>query len=180
MGDHRLELRVDCQGKLQADEETLEVANKAPDAVDDPASTPEDTPVTIPVADNDTDPDGDDGYQMILETAQPASGKTAVQPGNRVLYTPDGRASGEDRFTYTVCDIVDAAGRKDCDTATVTVAVATGPLISSVEPASTPPGKPVKVSGNTGSCNHAGTLALQGTSATTTVTGDRAAPSPPA
>ena len=84
------ELRVDCQGKLQADEETLEVANKAPDAVDDPASTPKDTPVTIPVADNDTDPDGDDGYQMILETAQPASGKTAVQPGNRVLYTPDG------------------------------------------------------------------------------------------
>ena len=55
------------------------------------------------------------------------------------------------------------------------MAVATGPLISSVEPASTPPGKPVKVSGNTGSCNHAGTLALQGTSATTTVTGDRGA-----
>ena len=170
-GDYRLELRVDCQGKLQADEETLEVANKAPDAVDDPASTPEGTPVTIPVADNDTDPDGDDGYQTTLEAAQPASGRTAVQPGNRVLYTPNARASGEDRFTYTVCDIVDAAGRKDCDTATVTVAVAAGPLISSVEPASTPPGKPVKVSGNTGSCNHTGTLALQGTGVTVAVTG---------
>ena len=31
----------------------------------------------------------------------------------------------------------------------------------------------MKVSGNTGSCNHAGTLALQGTSATVTVTGDQ-------
>jgi Bacterial Ig domain len=171
VGDYRLELQVDCQGKLQSDEETLEVANKPPDAVDDPASTPEGTPVTIPVADNDTDPDGDDGYQTTLEAAQPASGRTAVQPGNRVLYTPNARASGEDRFTYTVCDIVDAAGKKDCDTATVTVAVAAGPLISSVEPASTPPGKPVKVSGNTGSCNHAGTLALQGTGVTVAVTG---------
>ena len=173
VGDYRLELRVDCQGKPQADEETLEVANKAPDAVDDLASTTEGTPVTIPVTDNDTDPDGDDGYQTTLEATQPPNGATEVQPDNRVLYTPNARASGEDRFTYTLCDIVDGAGRKECDTATVTVAVATGPLISSVEPASTPPGKPVKVSGNTGTCGRAGTLALQGTSATATVTGDQ-------
>jgi len=173
VGDYPLELQVDCQGKLQADEETLEVANQAPDAVDDLASTPEGTPVTIPVTDNDTDPDGDDGYRTTVEATQPPDGATTVLPDNRVLYTPNARARGEDRFTYTLCDIVDGAGKKDCDTATVTVTVATGPLISSVEPASTPPGKPVEVSGNTGSCNHDGTLALQGTSATTTVTGDQ-------
>ena len=151
----------------------LEVRNRPPDAVDDTARTDQNTPVIIGVTGNDTDPDGDDDYKTSLEATQPPNGATEVQPDNRILYTPNARASGEDRFTYTVCDIVDEAGRKDCDTATVTVAVATGPLISSIEPASTPPGRPVKVSGNTGACGRAGSLALQGTSATATVTGDQ-------
>jgi hypothetical protein len=272
VGAYRLELRVDCQGKLQADEDTLVVANQPPDAVDDPASTPERTPVAIDVTGNDTDPDGDDGYATSLEVAQPASGTTEVLSGDRVLYTPKDGFTGMDRFTYTLCEIVDAKGGKDCGTATVTVtgrrrpvpvddpdkttprdqpvvidvmgndrdpdasllqvkpparpgakaekqpdgtirytpeAGVTGtdtftydycggsvdvtavgncpsatvtvtvtdtqilPVISSIQPSSTPPGKPIKVSGSTGSCSRVGTLALQGTAVAVTVTGNQ-------
>ena len=272
VGAYRLELRVDCQGKLQADEDTLVVANQPPIAIDDPASTPERTPVIIDVTGNDTDPDGDDGYATSLEVAQPGDGTTERQPGDRVRYTPTDGFTGVDRFTYTLCDVVDAKGGKDCDSATVTVTgrrrplpvddpdnttrrdqpvvidvmgndrdpdasllqvkpparpgakaekqpdgtvrytpeagfagtdtftydycrgsvdvTAVGncpsatvtvnvtdtpilPVISSIQPGSTPPGRPVKVSGSTGSCSRVGTLALQGTGVAATVTGNQ-------
>jgi hypothetical protein len=84
-------------------------------------------------------------------------------------------ATGEDRFDYRLCDIVDAGGDTDCGSATVTVTVTdtSGPVIASVQPGSTPPGRAVEVAGNTGACGRAGTLALQGTGATATVTGDQ-------
>jgi hypothetical protein len=271
VGTYRLALEVDCRGRAQTVEKPLEVVNKAPDAVDDAVLTPADTPVTIDVTSNDPDPDGDDGYKTSLEVGQAARGRAERQSGDRVRYTPDGGPSGEDRFTYTFCDVVDARGATHCDTATVTVSVgrrrpvpvddpdettlrdqpvvvdvmkndrdpdaallqvkqparpgakaearadgtvlytpaagltgadtfqydycggpvsvtATGgacpsatvtvdvtddPVISSVEPDSTSPGKPVEVVGNTGSCNRAGTLALLGTSALGTVTGEQ-------
>jgi hypothetical protein len=272
VGAYRLELRVDCQGKLQADGDTLVVANQPPIAIDDPASTPERTPVIIDVTGNDTDPDGDDGYATSLEVAQPGDGTTERQPGDRVRYTPTDGFTGVDRFTYTLCEVVDAKGGKDCDSATVTVTgrrrplpvddpdnttrrdqpvvidvmgndrdpdasllqvkpparpgakaekqpdgtvrytpeagfagtdtftydycrgsvdvTAVGncpsatvtvnvtdtpilPVISSIQPGSTPPGRPVKVSGSTGSCSRVGTLALQGTGVAATVTGNQ-------
>jgi large repetitive protein len=268
VGPYGLVLRVNCDGQAREAQEKLVVANKAPDAVDDLASTPRDTPVTIPVTGNDTDPDGDDGYKTSLEASQPANGRTKVLSGDRISYTPNPGFTGEDPFTYRLCDIVDADGRKDCDTATVTatvvgrrqpvpvddpdettvqdqpvvievmkndrdpdasllqvkpparpgakaeeqpggtvrytpeagftgtdtftydycggsvdvtaaraacpsatvtVSVTSPPVISSVEPGSTSAGKPVQVVGNTGSCNRAGTLALQGTGAAVTV-----------
>jgi hypothetical protein len=174
VGTHPLELRVDCRGALQSAEEQLEVANQAPEAADDQAPTPEGTPVTIDVTGNDTDPDGDDGYQTTLEVGRPANG-TAERQGERVRYTPEDGFTGEDRFDYRLCDVVDAGGDTDCGSATVTVTVTdtSGPVIASVQPGSTPPGRAVEVAGNTGACGRAGTLALQGTGATTTVTGDQ-------
>jgi hypothetical protein len=170
VGTYTLELRVDCDHQVQTTGTGLQVANKAPTAVDDPAGTRQNTQVTIPVTGNDTDPDGDDGYKTSLEATKPANGETDVQ-GDRILYTPDKGFTGVDRFRYRFCDIVDADDTPDCGAATVTVTVTAGPVISSVEPGSTPPGKPVKVGGNTGSCGRAGTLALLGTGASVTVTG---------
>jgi large repetitive protein len=170
VGSYRLELQVDCRGTRQVAEKELEVANKAPEAVDDPATTSEGTPVTIDVTANDTDPDGDDGYRTALAIGRPSQGTAEPQPGDRIRYTPDPGFAGVDRFTYRLCDVVDANGREDCGTATVTVTTTADPVISSVEPGSTPPGKPVKVAGNTGSCNPAGTLTLQGTGVAVPVT----------
>jgi hypothetical protein len=169
VGIYRLELRVDCQGKVQVAETPLEVANRPPTAVDDPAATTRDTPVTIDVTGNDGDPDGDDGYQTSLIADRPADGRADVRPDNRIRYTPDNGFVGVDHFRYRLCDVVDAAATTDCGAATVTVAVTAIPVISSVRPGSTAPGRTVEVDGNTGSCSRTGTLALQGTGAVATV-----------
>jgi hypothetical protein len=269
VGTYALVLGVDCDGRPRGTRRPLRVGNQPPDAVDDPASTPQDTPVVIDVTANDTDPDGDDGYTTSLEAAKPANGTTEVLSGDRIRYTPDRGFAGVDPFTYRLCEVVNAKGKRDCDTATVTVTVIgrrrpvpvddpdettlrdrpvvievmkndrnpdaavlevgrptrsrasaeeqpdgtvrytpepgfTGtdtfpydycggavdvtaacpsatvtvtvtaePVISSVEPGSTAPGRPVTVRGSTGSCNRTGTLTLQGTGAAVTVTGDQ-------
>ena len=173
VGTYPLELRVDCDGRTRGAQATLEVRNQPPDAVDDPAQTARGRSVTIPVAGNDTDPDGDDGYQTSLEVGRPANG-TAERQGERVRYTPEDGFTGEDRFDYRLCDVVDAGGDTDCGSATVTVTVTDVPVISSVEPAATSPGRPVKVVGNTGSCDRAGTLTFRGEAdLRMDVTGDR-------
>ena len=62
-----------------------------------------------------------------MEATQPANGGTEVLSGDRVRYTPDDAfGGGEDPFTYTLCETVDANGGKDCDSATVTVTVIGG------------------------------------------------------
>ena len=169
-GTYKLELRVTCGQKTQVAGAELAVVNHAPVAVDDTAATTQDTPVTIAVTANDTDPDGDDGYQTSLEATSPAHGTTQVpqRAGSSVLYTPDKGFVGHDQFDYTYCDevvIPNAAGQvdSDCDTATVTVTVTGRPVISSVRPSPVPPGGgPVEVGGNTSSCNRAGTLIFHG------------------
>ena len=117
------------------------MGNQPPDAVNDRARTTRGIPVTIDVTRNDTDPDGDDGYNTSLEVTQPANGRTEVQSGDQVRYTPNAPFTGVDRFTYTFCDIVDANGEKDCDSATVTVTVGRppeDPRIDSVDPEASP------------------------------------------
>jgi large repetitive protein len=159
-----LTLRVDCDDQTHTTEARFQVANQAPDAVDDQASTPKDTPVTIDVTGNDTDPDGDEGYKTSLETTQPANGRTEVLTGDQIRYTPNPGFSGKDPFTYTFCDIdVDASGRKDCDKATVTVTVERPPVnpkIDSVDPEASPPNHAVVVNGTTGTCGKAARLTL--------------------
>jgi hypothetical protein len=122
---YRLELQVDCGGRLQLAEATLTVSNQAPEAVDDPAITTPNTPVTIDVTANDRDPDDPDGYPTrMLVTSRPAHGTAEVQPDQTILYTPASGFVGEDRFGYSLCDdVLNAAGAADCGSATVTVAV---------------------------------------------------------
>ena len=163
-GEYRLELRVDCGGQVQRAEATLTVTNRAPEAADDADTTTRDHSVTIPVTRNDRDPDDPDGHQnLVLVRSPPAHGTAEVQPDQTILYTPAGGFVGQDRFGYSLCDdVLNAVGAADCGVATVSVAVTDTPVISSVTPRSTPPGQPVQVVGNTGSCSRSGTLVLHG------------------
>ena len=162
VGPYGLVLSVDCAGQAQEAQEQLVVANQAPDAVDDLASTPRDTPVTIPVTANDIDPDGDDGYTTSLAASQPANGRAEVS-GDRISYTPNPGFTGEDPFTYRFCDIVDANGKRDCDTATVTVTVEPPPVDPAIDAVAldpSPPNHEVVVTGTTASCDKAAMLTL--------------------
>ncbi len=163
-GEYRLELTVDCKGRAQRAEGRLTVTNQAPEAVDDAAATTRDHPATIDAAGNDRDPDDPDGYRnLVVVTGPPAHGTAEVQSDQTIIYTPASGFVGQDRFGYSLCDdVLNAAGAADCGAATVTVAVTDTPVISSVTPGSTPPGQPVQVVGNTGSCSRAGTLIFHG------------------
>lgn len=92
------------------------VTNGAPNAVDDTATTTEGVDATITVLGNDSDPDGDTLALSIV--TKPAHGTAVANPDGTVDYSPQPGFSGEDTFTYTVCD-----GVGDCSTATVTVTV---------------------------------------------------------
>jgi hypothetical protein len=163
-GPYRLELRVDCRGQLQRADASLTVTNKAPVAADDLDSTTRDQAVRIDVTGNDRDPDDPDGYRtLVLVTRQPDHG-SAQEQNLAVDYTPERGFVGADQFEYSLCDdVLNTAGEADCGRATVTVTVTDTPIISSVAPGSTPPGRPVEVVGSTGSCNRSGTLILHGT-----------------
>jgi hypothetical protein len=91
-------------------------ANRAPDAVDDSATTQQSTAVTINVLGNDSDPDGDP--LTVTAVSDPPHGTAVRNADNSVTYTPDGGYSGGDGFTYTIGD-----GRGGTDTANVSVFV---------------------------------------------------------
>jgi large repetitive protein len=172
---YRLELRVDCGGRTQRAEAPLTVTNQAPVPADDLESTTRDQAVKIDVTKSDRDPDDPDGYPtLVLVTRGPDHG-SAQEQGESVLYTPAPGFVGTDQFDYSLCDnMLNAANQADCGTATVTINVTDVPAISSVEPGSTPPGRPVLVAGSTGSCERAGTLIFSGaTDRPMEVTGDQ-------
>ena len=85
---------------------------------DDKESTPLNTPVNIPVLDNDIDPDGDDLTTVDSILIQPTNGAVSKIPNGTVTYTPNPGFSGDDSFTYRVCD-----SDNQCDEAVVTVTV---------------------------------------------------------
>ncbi len=95
--------------------------NTAPTAVDDNAATSQSVAVTIDVQANDSDPDADPLTTTIV--SNPLNGTVAVQGGDSILYTPNGGFSGNDLFTYEICD--DGAPNL-CDQASVTISVNTG------------------------------------------------------
>jgi hypothetical protein len=87
------------------------VANQAPVAVADFATTKQRTPVTINLVANDTDPDGNLDPSSIGIVTQPTRGGTityitvgGVRNGS-VVYTPNGNFRGTDVFTYNVKDL---------------------------------------------------------------------------
>jgi uncharacterized protein (TIGR03118 family) len=79
------------------------LANHAPDAVDDVASTSADTPVSINVISNDTDIDGD---FLTVASVTPGTGGTPSisADGRSVLFTPTSGFTGVATFQYTVTD----------------------------------------------------------------------------
>jgi hypothetical protein len=95
------------------------LAGSGPTAVADRVEASSDT-VHIYVLDNDSDPDDDlDSTSLALDT-KPSKGKaTVISTGKpRIKYDPQPGQTGEDRFTYRVCDATNL-----CATATVTVTI---------------------------------------------------------
>lgn len=124
---------VDGDGNQQVAILTVQV-NRAPDALNDTATTSLNTPVTIAVLVNDTDADGDTIF--IDSVTQPANGTAVTNPNGTVTYTPNTGFSGSNSFTYTVRDFTGGM-----DTATVTVTVSGGsstPAAPSAVVATTP------------------------------------------
>ncbi|KPN19672.1 hypothetical protein AO715_06745 [Xanthomonas sp. Mitacek01] len=102
---------------------SVTIVVEAPDvtAVDDFTTTDQNTPVTIPVLGNDTlggapvNPDA-----VTITVTPPANGSVVVNPDGAVVHTPAPGYSGEDSFTYTVCETLNP---DNCATATVVVTV---------------------------------------------------------
>ncbi len=142
-----------------------------PRPVDDPGqTTARDQPVALNVMGNDRDP----VPARLRVKDPPAHGAAEKLADGAVRYTPDPGHIGEDSFRYDYCGTrVNAVGAAACPSATVTVTVTSDPVITSVRPDSTAPGRPVKVAGSTGSCGRSGTLTLEETGATVRVTADQ-------
>ncbi|HEX9638853.1 MAG TPA: S8 family serine peptidase, partial [Acidobacteriota bacterium] len=117
--------RIDA---LAAVMRALELANQAPLAADDSASTEADTPVLIDVLANDSDPDGDP--LTVTGVTDPPNGSATNNGDGTVTYTPDpGFASPpDDSFEYTISD-----GRGGSASAAVTVTVNSGPTAGPIE-----------------------------------------------
>jgi large repetitive protein len=94
---------------------TWTVANPAPTATNDSATTTEDTPVTVPVLSNDRDPDAD---PLTVTSAGAANGTVVINPDGTITYTPNANFNGTDTITYAISD-----GNGGISTATVTVTV---------------------------------------------------------
>lgn len=125
--------------------------NNRPDAVNDSATTTPGTAVLINVTANDTDPENnlDPSSVQVVDGQAPSNGTvqchtTGVDIG-KCTYTPDAGFTGQDSFTYRICDTQGA-----CNTATVTITVAAAapgntPPAPDDDAASTPEGTPVDI-----------------------------------
>ncbi|WP_428628510.1 Ig-like domain-containing protein [Sphingopyxis sp.] len=97
---------------------TWTIANPAPTATNDTATTVEDTPVTIPVLANDNDPDND---PLTVISASATRGTVVINGDGTLTYTPDRDFNGPDIITYTISD-----GNGGTSTATVIMTVTPG------------------------------------------------------
>ncbi len=98
-----------------------EPENENPNAVTDNVTTPENTAITINALNNDSDPDGDNIYFCnAVGDLNPLNG-TLTLTGSGFIYTPNQGFSGQDSFTYTICD---GNGGSDQTTVYITVEAA--------------------------------------------------------
>ena len=109
---------------------TITVANAAPVANDDTASTDTNTNVGIDVLQNDTDPNDDTLTPVIAD--QPTNGAAEVNDDGTITYTPDDGFKGIDSFTYRATD-----GDLTSNLATVTITVANAAPVAVDDTAST-------------------------------------------
>jgi hypothetical protein len=93
--------------------------NLPPVANPDATATTKDKPVTINVLANDGDPEGTPLKNPTI-TTPPTKGTVVVNPDGTITYTPNPGTTGDDTFTYQVCD---SGTPSTCSTATVTVTV---------------------------------------------------------
>ncbi|WP_380783642.1 Ig-like domain-containing protein [Sphingomonas sp. R86520] len=77
------------------------IANPAPTAANDRATTAEDTSVRIAVLGNDVDPDGD---PLSVVSANAGHGSVVVNADGTLAYTPDQDFNGNDVIVYTISD----------------------------------------------------------------------------
>lgn len=98
----------------------------SPVANDDTAATTFGTAVVINVAANDSDADGNLNPGSVSVIVNPPNGAIlGVDPGTgAVTYQPNPTFSGNDSFTYQICDTTGL-----CDTATVTISVSPGETV---------------------------------------------------
>lgn len=90
--------------------------NRAPDAVDDTATTRRNQPTPVTVLANDNDPDGDP--LTVTAVTQPMHGKATLNRNGTITYQARRDYTGQDSFDYTISD-----GRGGSGTATVLVTV---------------------------------------------------------
>ena len=88
-----------------------------PDARDDSTSTRSGVPVVLGVTPNDSDPDDDLDPSSVTVIDPPKHGTVDCHTGT-CTYTPDDGYTGEDFFTYKICDMNGA-----CDVAKVNLTV---------------------------------------------------------
>lgn len=115
-------------------------------ATDDTATTVAVQPVTTSVLSNDTSASGQ-AFALPTVTVQGVNGTAAVNGDGTITYTPDAGFSGEDSYTYEICDT--STPTPVCDTATVTVTVdnvfVPGPAAEGNTGVETPHNEPVVI-----------------------------------
>ena len=102
---------------------TIDVGGNTVSASNDSATTPAHTPVTINVRANDSSGTGQPLANPTVLT-QPGHGQAVANADGTITYTPAADFTGQDSFTYRVCDT--STPSPVCSTATVTVTVANG------------------------------------------------------
>ena len=117
---------------------TMTVTNRAPDAVNDSASTPSGAAKQVSVLVNDTDPEGD---SLTVTGKTNGANGTVECSTTSCTYTPTGNYRGSDSFTYTISD-----GNGGTDTATVTMTITNRVPDAVNDSASTPSGAAKQVS----------------------------------
>ncbi|MES2520808.1 MAG: Ig-like domain-containing protein, partial [Bacteroidota bacterium] len=128
--------------------------NLPPIATPDVTTTTKGTPLVINVLANDGDPEGTPLSNPTIVTP-PTKGTVVVNPNGTLTYTPNPGVTGDDIFTYQVCD---TGSPLACTSTTVTVSIT--PLINVI--ANEPPVP----------TNDAKTLSKNGTITTSVATND--------
>ncbi|MDF3123447.1 Ig-like domain-containing protein [Rheinheimera sp. 1928-s] len=77
------------------------VANRAPVAVNDVASTDDKTVLLIAVLANDTD---EDGHTLTISSASAVQGTVSIEADQRLRYVPKAGFAGVDTISYTITD----------------------------------------------------------------------------
>lgn len=116
-----LAARAKAEGEL-CSTATVKITIVGGDVIAEPdtASTPHDTPIAIDVTRNDSSDGSPLDKASTKGLDQPANGSVTCN-ANGCTYTPRPGFSGEDNFTYQICD--SSRPTASCDTAVVTVKV---------------------------------------------------------